>query len=188
MREKVIAAAIAAGFAGWLVAALTPSSLVYDSGPEDLLPGLPLVSAPFVPNADVVSIVPYLYGAFMVALVSVVLVEIAKMTLLSLGRRALVAYCGFCLYQVVLGVDVLRRFAVDWYGYLLHFLRLAKLSGQVRFPDPLPVPAPFLSLIFLALMSLYLVLGLRGRPSSSEKPPKRFCVLRRRMPPAATST
>lgn len=160
--QKVVAAAIAAGLASWLVAALTPSSLVYDSGPEGLFPGLPLVSAPFVPNADVVSIVPHLYGAFMVAFVSIVLVEIAKVTLLNLGRRALVAYCGFCLYQVLLGVDVLRRFAVDWYGYLLHFLRLAKLSGEVRFPDPLPLPAPFLSLILLALISAYLVLDPEG--------------------------
>ena len=162
LEQKAVATAIAASLAAWLVPAITPPSVVYHSGPEDFLPGLPLVSAPFVPNSDVVSIVPHLYGAFTVALVSVVLVEIAKVSLLNLGRRALVAYCGFCIFQVVLGVDVLRRFAVDWYGYLLHFFRLAKLSGDVRFPDPLPVPAPFLSLMFLALMSLYLVLGLRG--------------------------
>lgn len=169
MKQKVVAATIAAVLVSWLVAALTPSSLVYGSGPEGLLPGLPLVSAPFVPNADVVSIVPYLYGAFMVAFVSIVLAEIAKVTLLKLGQRTLVAYCGFCLYQVFLGFDVLRRFAVDWYGYLLHFLRLAKLSGEVRFPDPLPIPPPFLSLIPLALLSLNLVLSLRGSLSPDDE-------------------
>jgi hypothetical protein len=92
------------------------------------------------------------------------LVEIAKVTLLNFGRRAFVAYCGFFLYQIVLGIDVLRRFAIDWYGYLLHFIRLAKLSVKVRFPDPILVPAPFLSLIILALVSLYLVLSLRVLP------------------------
>jgi hypothetical protein len=157
--RKAVAVAIALASAGWLLSALTPSTLVYHSGPEDFLPGLPLVSAPFVPKSDVVSLVPHLYGAFTVAAVSVVLVEVGKVALLSLGRRALVAYLGFCLFQIALGLDTLRRYAVDWYGYLLHYFRIARLSSEVRFPDPLPIPAPYLSMTLLALLSVYLILG-----------------------------
>jgi hypothetical protein len=55
-----------------MVPAFTPLSVVYHSGPEDFLPGLPLVSAPFAPKSDVVSLVPHRYGALSVGVVSIV--------------------------------------------------------------------------------------------------------------------
>jgi hypothetical protein len=169
-KQRVVVPVVFMGLLGWLVSALTPPSVVYyHLAPENFEPGLPLVSAPFAPGSDVVSLVPHLYGAATVAVIAILIVEIGKVMLLRLGPGVLGAYLGLCLLQAALAIDVLRRFAVDWYGYLLHFFRLAKLSNQVRFPDPLLVPPPLLSLLFLMATSLYLLMLLRGQPPADER-------------------
>lgn len=157
------------GLLGWLVSALTPPSVVYyHLAPKNFEPWLPLVSAPFAPGSDVGSLVPHLYGAATIAVIAVLIVEFGKAILVRSGSGVLGAYLGLCLLQAALAIDVLRRFAVDWYGYLLHFFRLAKLSNEVRFPDPLLVPPPLLSLFFLMATSLYLLVFLRGQPPAAE--------------------
>jgi hypothetical protein len=162
--------AVAISMLGWLIAAASPNWLVDEMlPPKRFEPFLPLVSAPFAYGSDVVSVVPDLYSAATIGLTSALVVEVAKMVLLRLGSRALGAYLSFCLLQATLVIDVLRRFAVDWYGYLLHFFRLAKLSNEVRYPEPLLIPPPFLSLLCLMATSLYLLVLLRSRPPAAER-------------------
>jgi hypothetical protein len=160
-RSQLTAATTAAVVcvAGWLVVAATPREVVHDVlPPERLEPALSLVSAPFSPGSDVVSLVPRLAGALTVGLVAACLVEFAKL-LLSIARLATIpTHLVLVGLQVLLVVDALRQFALDWYGYGLHFVRLAPLSSALLYPDPVPVPPPLLSLAGLA-MALLMALG-----------------------------
>ena len=156
-RRASIGVAISLAVLGWILSALVPEETVfYHLAPEHLEPSLPLVSAPFRPGSDVVSVVPWLFGAIAVAVVATFLVELGKVALLVAGVRSIGAFMLLGLLQLSIGLDVLRRLATDWYGYALHFLRLASLSHEVRFPDPLPIPAPYFSLIVLVAASAIL--------------------------------
>jgi hypothetical protein len=100
-----------------------------------------------------VSPVPHLYGAALVAVVAILCVELSKALLT--GRLGQSAYWAFCTYQATLGIDIMRRFALDWYGYLLHFLRLSALTHEQPYPDPLAIPQPLLSFAGLVLALLF---------------------------------
>lgn len=130
-----------------LGASLSPAELSLVLAPDIAEPLLPLVSAPYDPRSQSVSFVPILYSGGLVAFASLFFVEVSK-AILS-GRVGQLGYWALCAYQLVLGVDIMRTFALDWYGYLLYFVRLSNLTTEQPFPDPVPWPPPFLSLAAL---------------------------------------
>jgi hypothetical protein len=144
-------------FAAWLPVVLPSASTLEWLPPNRYELSVPRVCVPYSPGTDVVSLVPDLFSALTIAVLCLLLVEVAKVMVAALPRRQTLRYVAFAVYQATLMVDVLRHYAWDWYGYLLYFSRLITLSHNHPRPEILPLPSPWLS--FLPLL---LCLGLCG--------------------------
>lgn len=142
-------------FAAWLPVALPFASALEWLPPSRYEFSLPRVCVPYTPGTDVVSLVPDFFSALTFAGLCLLLVEPAKMMAAVLPGQRIVRHLSFLVYQATLVVDVLRRYAWDWYGYLLYFLRLVNLNYNQPRPEILPLPPPWLS-----FMALLLCLGL----------------------------
>lgn len=142
-------------FAAWLLVA-APLAWLFDWLPPARYEfGLPLVCVPYTPGTDVVSLVPDLFSALALACLCVLMVEIAKAMISALPGRQTWSYTLLSIYQASLLIDVLRKYAWDWYGYLLYFTRLITLSYDRPRPEVLPIPPPWLSfLLFLACVGI----------------------------------
>jgi YD repeat-containing protein len=74
--------------------------------------------------SKVVSLVPDLFSALTIAFLALLLSEIAKILAITIPGRRISFYVTFSVYQLILMIDVLRKYAWDWYGYLLYFSRI----------------------------------------------------------------
>ncbi len=117
------------------------------------------------PGTDVVSLVPDFFSALTFAGLCLLLVEPAKMMASVLPGQRIARHLSFVVYQAMLVVDILRRYAWDWYGYLLYFLRLVNLDYNQPRPEILPLPPPWLSFMAL-LLCLGLCVYARDQPDS----------------------
>jgi hypothetical protein len=149
----------------WLLVAVPSPSILEWLPPNRYEFGLPRVCVPYTPGTDVVSLVPDLFSALAIAFLCLLLTEIAKTMIAAVpGRRAL-THVAFSVYQATLVVDIIRKYAWDWYGYLLYFARLIQLSYDRPRPEVLPVSSPWLSLLaLLACMSVHVFSQDRDRP------------------------
>jgi hypothetical protein len=155
--------------AAWLVVAAPPVSIQQLLPPNRYEFGLPRVCVPYTPGADVVSLVPDLFSALVIAFSCLLLSEIAKMTARPIPGRRLLFYATCYFFQISLTIDVLRKFAWDWYGYLLYFMRIIDLSYDRPRPEVIPIPSPWLSLIALGLFLISLFVSThRPRPQLEE--------------------
>lgn len=136
-------------FAAWLLVALPVASALEWLPPSRYEFALPRVCVPYTPGADVVSLVPDLFSALTIATLCLLLVEVAKVMAAVLPGRRTWCYISFAIYQAALVVDVLRKYAWDWYGYLLYFARLVTLSYDRPRPEILPLSSPWLSFLVL---------------------------------------
>lgn len=138
-------------FAAWLPIAAPLTSFLEHLPPNRYEFGLPRVCVPYTQGTDVVSLVPDLFSALTLAALCVLVAELAKVMASALpGRRSLRHLC-LTLYQITLVLDILRKYAWDWYGYLLYFARLISLSHDRPRPEVIPIPPPWLSLLLLCV-------------------------------------
>lgn len=152
----------------WLLAALAPRSLIQGLAPARFEFALPRVSVPYTPGTDVVSAVPDLFSALLWGVICAGVVELAKPQVLALSKWR--GRCMFlcAVFQGALVLDTLRRHAWDWYGYLLYFLRLTKLSYDNPRPEVISLPAPWLSFLVLAFVLTACALATLRRSGTSE--------------------
>jgi hypothetical protein len=144
--------------AAWLLVAAPLGPVIQRLPPNRFEFALPRVSVPYTPGADVVSAVPDLFSALALAAACLLVAELAKANLVvAVQRRIRLGLSAFVLYQITLFIDILRKHAWDWYGYILYFLRLTPLRYDQPRPEVLPLTSPWLS--FLALL---LCLGFCG--------------------------
>jgi len=135
----------------WLIIALRLDFLMAWLPPVRYEFALPRVCVPYAPGSDVVSGVPDLFSALTLGISCIVLAEVAKGIFCSGCTRKVLVQCSFVVYQACLLLDVMRRYAWDWYGYLLYFCRLIELSYERPRPEVLALPAPWLSFLSLLL-------------------------------------
>jgi hypothetical protein len=147
--------------ASWLFAAIPSPSIQEWLPPNRYEFGLPRVCVPYTPGTDVVSLVPDLFSALTIVCLCLLLSEVAKIMSTVLPGRRIAFYVAFSIYQATLVIDVLRRFSWDWYGYLLYFARLTKLSYNRPQPEVLPIPSPWLSLLALLACTVLYISNLR---------------------------
>lgn len=153
--------------AAWLLVAIPSISVQEWLPPNRYEFGVPRVCVPYTPGTDVVSLVPDLFSALAIACLCLVLTEVAKVSVIGLPGH-LPLYGTFLIFQATLVVDVLRKYAWDWYGYLLYYLRLTNLSYDQPRPEILPIPSPWLSMfVLLGCASLYTI-SLRAKTRSGE--------------------
>lgn len=148
--------------AAWLLIALPPRSIQEWLPPNRYEFGLPRVCVPYTPGTDVVSLVPDLFSAVTIICLCLLLSEIAKTTIAALPGKRIHIYVLFLLYQTTLAIDALRKYAWDWYGYLLYFARLIELRYDRPQPEILPLSSPWLSLVALLLCMSMTVIDIRG--------------------------
>ncbi len=152
----------------WCLAVLPLGALVENLSPDPFEFSLPRVSVPYTPGTDVVSTVPLLFGAASLVLVSLLIVEAAKFLVALAPLRRPALSLALSAFQITLAVDILRKYAWDWYGYGLYFARLITLSYEHPKPDVLPIPTPWCSFIILILC---LMLLLRSSSNNREAGP-----------------
>lgn len=115
------------------------------------------------------SAVPDLFATLSIAAVGVLLAETAKLRVAALPSHRLLCYGSFLLFQISLIIDALRRYAWDWYGYLLYFVRLITLSHAEPRPEVLPVSPPWLSFLVLIACLGICVFSVRGHGKSGKE-------------------
>jgi len=142
-------------FGGWLFAA---SSVLTDGLSDALLrhrylPALPTVAAPYDPTTDVVSVIPFLFRALLLAGVGAGIAGGGKMFLAIRGRTTPLAYTMLTAIQGVLFIEVFRALAPDWAIYAVHFARLLTLSDKTyALGRRLPWGAPWISFAICILL------------------------------------
>lgn len=141
----------------WSLAVLPLGSFVENLAPDRFEFSLPRVCVPYTPGTDVVSTVPFLFSAAALALAGLLVVEVAKLLVTASPTRRTALPLALSVFQITLAIDILRKYAWDWYGYGLYFARLISLSYERPKPEVLPVPTPWCSFIML-LVCLALLL------------------------------
>jgi len=152
----------------WLFVAIIPITVQEWLPPKRYEFGLPRVCVPYTPGTDVVSLVPDLFSALAMICLCLLLADLAKILAAARSGRSILVSVAFLVYQVTLVIDIMRKYAWDWYGYSLYFARLVKLRYDKPRPEVLPISSPWLSLLALLMcMGLCVSLDLYRRQAKS---------------------
>lgn len=138
--------------AAWALVWLVPLLRHWRWGSDDFEPRLPCVAYPFLPGNDIISVVPDLFRALMLAVLACAVAEITK--LVSAGAGGNAAHLAVVsVFQVLLVLDTLRANAYDWFVYSLSYFRVISLrKDQIVGIETVWVSTfPFASLVGLAM-------------------------------------
>lgn len=129
-------------------------------------PLVPLVSVPEGVAPDIWSSVPGLLRVALSAFQGIVLVELARITLVILRRMDPLLFVATAAYELSLALDWLRIWAADWFIWVFYRLRLTRLCED---PICLPVEGekPWISLSVLVITLLILWGKRRGSPEAA---------------------
>lgn len=114
-------------------------------------PNLPLVALPPGATVDVRSSVPGLFVTLMIGGLSALCVEVSKVRIR--GRRRGLTFLVLVAYQFALMAEALRAYAQDWWVWLLSWLGFVDLSAVDWHKLFVPIPSPWLGLVWAAVAS-----------------------------------
>lgn len=146
-----------------IVLLLAPWLLLYLGVPplwpdrvDPIWPLIPLVSVPNGVAPDVWSSVPGLLRVALSAFQGIVLVELARIILITSRRMGLMLFLATAAYQFALALDWLRVWAGDWFVWILYRLHLAPLCEASASCLPVEGKKPWFSFVFLIFALLLL--------------------------------
>lgn len=135
----------------------TPFLRSFDGTFATMPPLVPNVVMPPGTSTCVVSSVPFLLAVLAIAVIAVLPVEIAK-ACSRITRRPSIAYGALLAYQLVLGLDIVRANATDWWVFIWSALRVRPIDALSWMDPPFVSGSRSLWCSAIALFALGVVL------------------------------